>query len=38
MTTVLVGPGMERLDGVVDHTIENILGLENILKNLPGKL
>jgi len=35
MTTVLVGPGMERLDGVVDHTIENILGLENILKNLP---
>ena len=34
MTTVLVGPGMEGLDGVVDHTIENILGLENILKNL----
>jgi putative hydrolase of the HAD superfamily len=34
MTTVLVGPGMEGLDGVVDHTIDNILGLENILKNL----
>jgi len=34
MITVLVGPGMEGIDGVVDHTIENILGLENILKNL----
>jgi len=34
MTTVLVGPGMEGLDGVVDHSIDNILGLENILKNL----
>jgi len=34
MTTVLVGPGMEGLDGVVDHTIENILGLEDILQNL----
>lgn len=34
MTTVLVGPEMEGLDGVVDHTIESILELENILKNL----
>ena len=34
MTTVLVGPRMEGIDGVVDHTIESILGLENILKNL----
>ncbi len=34
MTTVLVGPWMGGLDGVVDHAIENILGLENILKNL----
>ncbi len=34
MTTVLVGPGMDEPDGVVDYTIENILGLENILRNL----
>jgi putative hydrolase of the HAD superfamily len=34
MTTVLVGPGMEGLDGVVDHTIESILELGNILQNL----
>jgi putative hydrolase of the HAD superfamily len=34
MTTVLVGPGMEGLDGVVDHTIESILELGSILKNL----
>ncbi len=34
MTTVLVGPRMEGLDGVVDHTIESILELGNILQNL----
>jgi putative hydrolase of the HAD superfamily len=34
MTTVLVGPGMEGLDGVVDHTIENIIELGDILQNL----
>ncbi|KPK88326.1 MAG: hypothetical protein AMJ94_15415 [Deltaproteobacteria bacterium SM23_61] len=34
MTTVLVGPGMEAIDGVVDHTIESILGLGNILQDL----
>lgn len=32
MITVLVGPGMGGVDGVVDHTIENILGLGEILK------
>jgi hypothetical protein len=34
MTTVLVGPRMGGIDGMMDYTIENILGLENILKNL----
>ncbi len=34
MTTVLVGTWTEGLDGFVDHTIENIFGLKNILKNL----
>jgi putative hydrolase of the HAD superfamily len=34
MTTVLVGPGLEGIDGVVDHTIESILELGNILQNL----
>jgi putative hydrolase of the HAD superfamily len=32
MITVLVGPGMGGVDGVVDHTIENILGLREILR------
>jgi putative hydrolase of the HAD superfamily len=32
MITVLVGPGMEGVDEVVDHTIENILGLREILR------
>jgi putative hydrolase of the HAD superfamily len=32
MITVLVGPGMGGGDGVVDHTIENILGLREILR------
>jgi putative hydrolase of the HAD superfamily len=32
MITVLVGPGMGEVDGVVDHTIENILGLREILR------
>jgi putative hydrolase of the HAD superfamily len=34
MTTVLVGPAMQGIDGVVDHTIESILELGNILQNL----
>jgi len=34
MTTVLVGPGMQGIDGLVDHTIESILELGNILQNL----
>jgi putative hydrolase of the HAD superfamily len=34
MTTVLVGPGMEGIDGVVDHTIESIIELGDILQNL----
>jgi putative hydrolase of the HAD superfamily len=34
MTTVLVGPGMEGLDGVVDHTIATILELGDILRDL----
>ena len=34
MTTVLVGPGMVGSDGVVDHTIESILELGNILQKL----
>ena len=34
MTTVLVGPAMQGIDGVVDHTIESILELRNILQNL----
>ena len=34
MTTVLVGAGMQGIDGVVDHTIESVLELGNILQNL----
>ncbi|NWF55329.1 MAG: pyrimidine 5'-nucleotidase [Syntrophaceae bacterium] len=34
MTTVLVGPGMDGIDGVVDYTIATILELGDILRNL----
>lgn len=34
MTTVLVGPRMEGIDGVVDHTIEDILELRKIINKV----
>jgi len=34
MTTVLVGSGVQGIDGVVDHTIASILELGNILQDL----
>jgi len=34
MITVLVGPGTEKLDGVVDYVIETVLDLGDILKDV----
>lgn len=34
MTTVLVGSEVEGIDGVVDHTIDNILELKTVLKKI----